>query len=335
MGRLSSRLLPQWWLDWWNRHTKLKKFAIFFWVVIFLIPILVFSLSSVFAFLLWVIECAEQNAESDGAEEGEATSGTAERRLSEDDAVDLCSYYEWFKYIVGNLVGVGLSDVEDGMSGHVLAEIIDLIVSTWSLALTGGVVGLVGGLGFMTLMTEALDGTAADVEAIGEEATKRAAQGNGLDFSEFEKLVNERRLPIAEMQLKAMFKLADADNSGRINAEEVTRLMDMLEMAVPPQVSHRGGDHQPPPRDNNGARRRSTPAAAAAPEMAEVTEAVREGIRAMMPEMVAAVTKAMAAQQDKERTRRRNDLRAVAAAAGSAKKVTTAKTEERDEMLNA
>ena len=112
-------------------------------------------------------------------------------------------------------------------------------------------------------------------------------------------------------------------------------MMDMLEMAVPPQVSHRGGDHQPPPRDNNGARRRSTPAAATAPEMAEVTEAVREGIRAMMPEMVAAVTKAMAVQQEKERTRRRNDLREVAAAAGSAKKVTSAKTEERDEMLNA
>jgi hypothetical protein len=49
------------------------------------------------------------------------------------------------EYIAGNLVGVSLTNVDEGMSGHVLAEMVDLVVSMWSLAVTGGVVRGTGG----------------------------------------------------------------------------------------------------------------------------------------------------------------------------------------------
>jgi len=45
-------------------------------------------------------------------------------------------YYNWFKYVTGNLVGVGLTDVGPA-SGHYVTELIDLLIAVWSLALTG------------------------------------------------------------------------------------------------------------------------------------------------------------------------------------------------------
>eukprot|EP00966_Prymnesium_polylepis_P175790 4069157-Prymnesium_polylepis.1 len=71
----------------------------FFFVVVVVVPFLVFSLSSIFATILWAIECAEQNGESSG--EGGGTESAAmeaanseERRLSEASA-DMCAWYEW------------------------------------------------------------------------------------------------------------------------------------------------------------------------------------------------------------------------------------------------
>jgi len=60
---------------------------------------------------------------------------------------------------VGNLVGVGGLTNVGPESGHVLAEIVDLLVSVWSLTLTGLVVGLVSGLGFLSMVTERADET--------------------------------------------------------------------------------------------------------------------------------------------------------------------------------
>ena len=38
----------------------------------------------------------------------------------------MCSYYQWWIYIVGNLVGVGITNVGPA-AGHVFAEIVDLL----------------------------------------------------------------------------------------------------------------------------------------------------------------------------------------------------------------
>lgn len=58
--------------------------------------------------------------------------------------------------MAGNLVGVSLSDVGPE-SGNTAAEVVDLVVSTWSLVLTGMVVGLIGGLSVISTLTDSLN----------------------------------------------------------------------------------------------------------------------------------------------------------------------------------
>ena len=48
----------------------------------------------------------------------------------------MCSFYEWWLYIIGNLVGVSVADV-DVASEHVVAAALDLLISVWSLTLAG------------------------------------------------------------------------------------------------------------------------------------------------------------------------------------------------------
>ena len=82
--------------------------------------------------------------------------------LATGDERPICSYYEWcapgrttthlqpkqptclttpcsaprIKYVIGNLVGVGLTAISP-VSGNVGAELFDLLIATWSLTLTG------------------------------------------------------------------------------------------------------------------------------------------------------------------------------------------------------
>jgi len=77
--------------------------------------------------------------------------------VGEGDERPICSYYEWIKYVVGNLVGVGLTSIQP-VSGNPPAELFDLLIATWSLTLTGTVIGIIGGLTAVS-----------DLAAIGEE----------------------------------------------------------------------------------------------------------------------------------------------------------------------
>ena len=65
----------------------------------------------------------------------------------------MCTTYNWFKYVTGNLVGVGLTDVQP-MSGHVVAEMFDLLVAVWSLTLNGLVIAIVGSLAWVRMICE-------------------------------------------------------------------------------------------------------------------------------------------------------------------------------------
>lgn len=83
--------------------------------------------------------------------------------VGEGDERPICSYYEWcalarkkptsttkltcftnpcsvprIKYVVGNLVGVGLTTIQP-VSGNPPAELFDLLIATWSLTLTGAI----------------------------------------------------------------------------------------------------------------------------------------------------------------------------------------------------
>lgn len=135
-----------------SKGTKCRAVGAFLLVVVVFVPVAVFTLSAFFTTILWGVECAESTAEE-----------------WDTHGYDLCSWYEWFKYVVGNLVGVGLTSIGDEISGHALAEMVDILVATWSVSVTGAVVGLVGGLSLMNLMTEMLDVSVETVNATSDD----------------------------------------------------------------------------------------------------------------------------------------------------------------------
>ena len=61
---------------------------------------------------------------------------------SDPDSAGACSYYQWFLYLLGNLVGLGtpLTDNSPSSSSYI-GEIIDLLISTWSLSIAGTLYG--------------------------------------------------------------------------------------------------------------------------------------------------------------------------------------------------
>lgn len=160
-------------------------------IALFLVPVFIFLVALIFALPLYAVEC-------------------------EDDP-NLCSYYEWFKYICGNLVGLGTplsADEYTPASGHVVAELFDLLIAAWSMALAGLIYGLVGALGFVTLATELMDQSLASriKRFILEKRTRRrimslAADSSEMSIDEFlaacSKLAGSSN--ISENDLRAMF----------------------------------------------------------------------------------------------------------------------------------
>ena len=62
-----------------------RALCIFMTITFLVMPIVVFGCAAFFALLLWPVECHELGESVEGA----------------------CDYREWFKYIIGNLVGLG------------------------------------------------------------------------------------------------------------------------------------------------------------------------------------------------------------------------------------
>lgn len=195
----------------------LPAFCTFFVAGIVLVPLAVFALGAIFAAMLYAIECSEaKNAF------GEDTSTWTDEQL------EMCSFYEWWLYIIGNLVGVSIADV-DVSSSHVLAAVLDLLISVWSLTIAGLVIGLVGSLAWVSLITESAD------EALTNRFSKamafsrlarQLAEGEGrLDFEAFEALCSEKDVTLSAEDLRAAFDKADVDKSGTIDASEVDALI--------------------------------------------------------------------------------------------------------------
>lgn len=133
------------------RHSCWCPCILFLVLSLVIIPAVVFALSATFSAVLWGVECAEIQALDPRITEIETINGL----VSTDD---LCSYYEWFKYITGNLVGVSLTNVAPA-SEDVTVELLDLIISTWSLSLTGVAVGLIGGVSVVGVMVDKINGS--------------------------------------------------------------------------------------------------------------------------------------------------------------------------------
>lgn len=132
------------------------RFCAFMLICLIMVPLAIFGIAALFAAPLYAVECEE----------------------SKGTGTELCNFYQWFLYISSNLVGLGnplnsglstpaplslllllllpplpltrhaLTSIRAGdytpASGHVFAELFDLLIAAWSMAFAGLVYGLVG-----------------------------------------------------------------------------------------------------------------------------------------------------------------------------------------------
>ena len=151
---------------------------------------------------------------------------------------------QWWVYIVGNLVGVSVAEIDGPMGGHKFAEVVDLLVSVWSLTIAGLVIGLVGSLAWVNVLTESADDRLTQhfskAFQVGSAVRALAANGSGgLTFDDFLKLCREKSINTSEKSLRTVFDEADVDGSGSIDSEEVDKLLGKLEQLEAP-----GGEAQ-------------------------------------------------------------------------------------------
>ena len=192
-----------------------RSFSTWLTVALIGLPIAVFGLSSVFAGMLWAVECY-------GADSGTAADNGEEM-------VDPCSWYQWLLFVIGNLVGLGnpLTDVGP-RSGNTLSEGLCLLVSLWSLALTGCVIGLVGGLAFISNIMGGVDGSSEKVRGAlrrQQTVTKVLRQaelhyGGRVTVESLQQLMLSMQARLAEEDVKALFELWDTDSTGVLDQKK-------------------------------------------------------------------------------------------------------------------
>lgn len=97
------------------------------------VPVVLFAVSAFFGIFLWRIECDE--AESHARRMLKAGTITI-------DLDGACDYYQWFLYIIGNLVALGtpLTNVSP-VAGNWVGETLDLLISAWSISLSATAFG--------------------------------------------------------------------------------------------------------------------------------------------------------------------------------------------------
>ena len=199
----------------------------FFVFAMILIPLAVFTVAAFFAVILWCIEC-------------DAYMLDVAADLASGEGSDMCSYYEWWLYIVGNLVGVSVADVTVE-SNHAFSAILDLLISVWSLAVAGLVVGLLASLSWVTLVAEGADssltrgfqkafgneGVAAGGPAVTTGSLEGSQATGSLEGSQF---LEEINLEVAH--LRELYDHAHRGENGSVNADEVERLLTKLHSKV-------------------------------------------------------------------------------------------------------
>jgi len=182
-------------------------------IAFFVIPGIVFPFCLLCTLPLWAIECHEGQG---------------------------CSFYEWFKYLMSNMLGLAtpLTDYSPE-SGHVVAEMVDLLISTWSLSIAGCAIGVVSTLSFTGIITGGLD---RKLQQMYLKATERrirnlASDKSGLSMEEFRLEIERRDLAITPERAADLFREADADGSGVIEQAEVEKLLASLESTVLSQTA--------------------------------------------------------------------------------------------------
>ena len=199
-----------------RRHCVPKccaPFCTFFVFGLIFVPLAVFCISAIFALPLWAVEC------------GEVENYTPSAWSDEDN---ICSFFQWWIYIIGNLVGVSITNVAPA-AGHVFSEILDLLICVWSLTVAGLVIGLVGSLAWVNFLVENADSSLnskfTSLMGLREKARELAADASGLDFDEFSQLCVEHSLSLPEERRRELFNSNDENGNGVIDSSEVEKLI--------------------------------------------------------------------------------------------------------------
>ena len=203
----------------------------FFAVIIFLcIPSAIFGLSAGFAAILWGVECTDDKIVVK-VEAIEAMSGVAQ-------SISLqCSYYDWFLYVTGNLVGLGnpLTQVSP-TSGNAFAEIIDLLIAVWSLSVAGTVIGIIGGLAATQVGIDKINALAQRCYAMtrsGSMESKTVSQDIPVDGTEMIDAQLDDTPATAGKSTAAMLSQISADMATVVDAvEKHQRLLNSLNNAM-------------------------------------------------------------------------------------------------------
>lgn len=134
----------------------------------------------------------------------------------------------------------------------------DLLISTWSLAVTGTVVGLVGALtvfeSFTNIFNTALDYSAkmklrkrqqSRLKSVASMVAQKSEGGSGVSVEQFIKIVREadRAIEMTDADLVERFHTADSegDGDGLLSKEEAENLMKMINAEEEKMAGARAG----------------------------------------------------------------------------------------------
>ena len=135
---------------------------------------------------------------------------------------------DWFLYIISNLVGLGtpLTNVTPSAE-NIFGEIFDLFVAVWSLSVAGIVIGIIGTLSFTTMASTGFEQSMQ--RRISRWVLRRKASAGGLDLNELRAFLAERGYAMSEEESEKVFLACDGDSSGKIDAEEVEKVIKVLD----------------------------------------------------------------------------------------------------------
>lgn len=177
--------------------------------LLIVIPCVIFAFSIVFAAIFWALECNH--------------AGTTEQA---------CNLYDWFLYVSGNMAGIAspLTALQPA-SGHVVAEMVDLIHNIWWLAIVGSIVGLMSGLTAIHAVTDTANKFIARVSSADKDTAKALDKVKGelhsrkLTFQAFVDLLEKTGHSMSSKMMQEQWDKIDSNCNGFIEAHEVDLFM--------------------------------------------------------------------------------------------------------------
>lgn len=215
-------------------------------VVLVIVPVVVFGLSAVFAVPLWILECDHEDPFIGGSYSyGDVLNyaGADAMPLTDDQQgrfydhyrdgpSDSCFFYNWFLYVVGNLAALGNPLTNVGpRSGSRMVELLDLLIATWSLAVSGTVIGIAAGLTSMTHLTDRLNGMLRRAAVATDQVIANAPLPTELQHVDI-KSHGTRRGGVQGLSFEAFLAVCQRLDPDGIGADEATLRRDFDALAA-------------------------------------------------------------------------------------------------------